>query len=65
VLNQKDDVRKTLGYVPQKFGVYSKVSAEELLDRGALLEALAERHQSPDVGQGHVSADHPCRQLCG
>jgi ABC-2 type transport system ATP-binding protein len=26
VLNQKDEVRKTLGYLPQEFGVYPKVS---------------------------------------
>ena len=31
VLNQKDEVRQTLGYLPQEFGVYPKVSAEELL----------------------------------
>ena len=29
VLNQKDEVRKTLGYLPQEFGVYPKVSAED------------------------------------
>ena len=28
VLNQKDEVRKTLGYLPQEFGVYPKASAE-------------------------------------
>ena len=28
VLNQKDEVRKTLGYLPQEFGVYPKVSAD-------------------------------------
>src|SRR5687768_4110747 len=31
VVNQKDEVRKTLGYLPQEFGVYPKVSAEDLL----------------------------------
>src|SRR5512145_3043473 len=30
VLNEKDRVRRTLGYLPQEFGVYPKVSAEEL-----------------------------------
>ena len=28
MLNRKDEVRKTLGYLPQEFGVYPKVSAE-------------------------------------
>lgn len=37
VLRQKDEVRKTLGYLPQEFGVYPKVSAEALLDYFALL----------------------------
>ena len=31
VVRQKDEVRKTLGYLPQEFGVYPKVSAESLL----------------------------------
>ena len=43
VLDQKDEVRKTLGYLPQEFGVYPKVSAEELLDHFALLKGVAVR----------------------
>ena len=43
VLRKKDDVRKTLGYLPQEFGVYPNVSAEELLDHFALLKGIAER----------------------
>jgi ABC-2 type transport system ATP-binding protein len=43
VLNQKDEVRKTLSYLPQEFGVYPKVSAENLLDHFALLKGIAER----------------------
>src|SRR5215211_9121448 len=49
VLNQKDEVRKTLGYLPQEFGVYPKVSAEELLDHFALLKGVAERQARKDV----------------
>ena len=37
VLNQKDKVRQTLGYLPQEFGVYPRVSAEKLLDHFSLL----------------------------
>src|SRR5688572_12018338 len=40
VLNQKEEVRKVLGYLPQEFGVYPKVSAEELLDHMAVLKGL-------------------------
>jgi ABC-type multidrug transport system ATPase subunit len=43
VLNQKDEVRKTLGYLPQEFGVYPKVSAEDLLDHFALLKGIVGR----------------------
>src|SRR5688500_11501876 len=49
VLNQKDEVRKTLGYLPQEFGVYPKVSAEELLDHFALLKGIAERRARKEV----------------
>jgi ABC-type multidrug transport system ATPase subunit len=43
VLTQKDEVRRTLGYLPQEFGVYPNVSAETLLDHFALLKGIAER----------------------
>ena len=49
VLNQKDEVRKTLGYLPQEFGLYPKVSAEDLLDHFALLKGIAERRARKDV----------------
>jgi ABC-type multidrug transport system ATPase subunit len=49
VLRQKDDVRKTLGYLPQEFGVYPKVSAEELLDHFALLKGIGERRARKEV----------------
>jgi ABC-2 type transport system ATP-binding protein len=49
VLNQKDEVRKTLGYLPQEFGVYPKVSAEDLLDHFALLKGIAERRARKEV----------------
>jgi len=37
VLNEKDKVRRVLGYLPQEFGVYPRVSAYEMLDHIALL----------------------------
>jgi ABC-2 type transport system ATP-binding protein len=43
VLKQRDEVRKTLGYLPQEFGVYPRASAEELLEHFALLKGVAER----------------------
>jgi ABC-2 type transport system ATP-binding protein len=49
VLNQKDELRRTLGYLPQEFGVYPKVSAEELLDHFALLKGIAGRRGRKEV----------------
>ncbi len=49
VLNQKDRVRETLGYLPQEFGVFPKVSAEELLDHFALLKGIAGRRARKEV----------------
>jgi ABC-type multidrug transport system ATPase subunit len=49
VLRQKDDVRKTLGYLPQEFGVYPKVSAEKLLDHFAVLKGIGGRRARSEV----------------
>jgi ABC-2 type transport system ATP-binding protein len=43
VLKQKDEVRKTLGYLPQDFGVYPSVTAERLLDHFAVLEGITDK----------------------
>ena len=43
VVRQKDRVRETLGYLPQEFGVYPKVSAERLLDHFAVLKGFTDR----------------------
>ena len=40
VLRDKDAVRRTLGYLPQEFGVYPKVAAEEMLDHFAVLKGI-------------------------
>ena len=49
VLTQKDDVRKTLGYLPQEFGLYPKATAERLLDHFAVLKGIAERRARRSV----------------
>jgi ABC-type multidrug transport system ATPase subunit len=40
VLNQKDEVRKRLGYLPQEFGVYPRISAQDMLDHLAILKGI-------------------------
>ena len=37
LVRQKDEVRKTLGYLPQEFGVYPKVSSTEGMDDDAVV----------------------------
>ena len=49
VVQQKDAVRQTLGYLPQEFGVYPKVSAENLLGHFALLKGIAEPRERKEV----------------
>ena len=49
VVHQKDAVRETLGYLPQEFGVYPKVSAESLLEHFALLKGIASRAARREV----------------
>lgn len=49
VLNNKEELRRQLGYLPQDFGVYPKVSAEDLLNHFAVLKGItnkADRKQS-------------------
>ena len=40
VLKQKHKVRELLGYLPQQFGVYPEVTAENMLDHIALLKGI-------------------------
>src|ERR1019366_7082402 len=40
VLGDKDATLRVLGYLPQEFGVYPKVSAENLLDHLATLKGI-------------------------
>ncbi len=43
VLKDKDEVRKRLGYLPQDFGVYPRISAVDMLDHLALLKGVTNR----------------------
>lgn len=49
VLNQKDEVRQTLGYLPQEFGVYPKAKAEDLLDYFAVMKGITQRASRREV----------------
>ncbi|MFD2932936.1 ABC transporter ATP-binding protein [Spirosoma flavum] len=49
ILNQKDTVRRLLGYLPQEFGVYPKVSATDLLDHFAILKGITNGHERSEL----------------
>ena len=40
ILNQPEELRKVLGYLPQEFGVYPGITAEQLLDHMAILKGI-------------------------
>ncbi len=40
VISNKMEVRRTLGYLPQEFGVYPKISAYDMLDHIAVLKGI-------------------------
>lgn len=49
LLKQKDEIRQTLGYLPQEFGVYPKAKAEDLLEHFAILKGFAGRGARREV----------------
>ena len=49
VLRDKMSVRRLLGYLPQEFGVYPKVSAWHLLDHIAVLKGIIQRSQRHEL----------------
>ena len=49
VLRQKDEVRKRLGYLPQDFGVYPRISAREMLDHLALLKGFTDGRERKEI----------------
>ncbi len=49
VLRQKDEVRKVLGYLPQEFGLYPKVTAESLLSHFATLKGIENPKERRDL----------------
>jgi ABC-type multidrug transport system ATPase subunit len=49
VLRDKESLRKVLGYLPQEFGVYPRVSAEMMLDHIARLKGLSNRKERQET----------------
>ena len=49
VLTQKNEVRKILGYLPQEFGVYAKMSALDMLHHLAILKGIVNAGERKDM----------------
>lgn len=49
VLKQKEEVRKVLGYLPQDFGFYPKVSAWDMINHFAILKGIANPKERKEV----------------
>ncbi len=49
ILNQPYEVRKILGYLPQEFGVYPRVTAEQLLDHMAVLKGIGNKKERKEL----------------
>src|SRR5271154_6674894 len=49
VLQQKHELRKILGYLPQDFGVYPRISAQEMLDHLALLKGYVNTKERREI----------------
>jgi ABC-type multidrug transport system ATPase subunit len=49
ILNDKNSLRKVLGYLPQEFGVYPKMSAEDLLHYFARLKGITDNSERTEM----------------
>lgn len=49
VLKQKDEVRKVLGYLPQDFGFYPRVSAWDMINHFAILKGISDTKQRKEI----------------
>ena len=69
VLKDPDALRRTLGYLPQDFGVYPRVTAQDMLDHMAVLKGLADRAERKAVVEGLLHQvnlwDHRKKALAG
>jgi ABC-type multidrug transport system ATPase subunit len=52
VLKEKAAVRRVLGYLPQEFGVYPRISALDLLDHLAVLKGITGRGERRETVEG-------------
>lgn len=49
IIKNPEDLRAQLGYLPQDFGVYPRVSAYDMLDHLAVLKGISHRGERKDT----------------
>lgn len=49
ILNQPAELRKVLGYLPQEFGVYPRITAEQLLTHLAILKGITNTSERKEL----------------
>ncbi len=49
ILSEPIELKKVLGYLPQEFGVYPRITAEQLLDHIAILKGVAKRKERKEL----------------
>jgi ABC-type multidrug transport system ATPase subunit len=49
ILKQKEELRRRLGYLPQDFGVYPRISAEDMLNHIAVLKGVTNGGERKDL----------------
>jgi ABC-type multidrug transport system ATPase subunit len=52
VLRQKDQVRRILGYLPQEFGVYPKISSLDMLQHLAVMKGITSAPERKEIVEG-------------
>lgn len=53
ILKDPNELRKVLGYLPQEFGVYKKITAEQILDHMAVLKGISNKGERKEL-VGHL-----------
>lgn len=49
IINQPTELRKVLGYLPQEFGIYPRISAEQLLDHLSILKGVTNKKERKEL----------------
>lgn len=49
ILSDPESLRKVLGYLPQEFGVYPRITAEQLLDHVAILKGISNKKERKEL----------------